>query len=100
MKMQNKLSSNLCAVGIIPIILLTACADWQSEPVVVDDNFGYAVRSMVKNQTLYPEHGQNDDPLMSLDGQKAEGVIEAYRSGPVEEQSKAKERVELDVDGR
>ena len=47
---------------------------------------------MIKNQTLYPEHGQNDHPILSLDGQKAESIIDAYRE-PTEkklEKSKAK----------
>jgi hypothetical protein len=42
---------------------------------------------MVKNQTLYPEHGQNDNPTLGMDGQKAQGIINAYRqpaSAPLE----------------
>ena len=64
------------------LTLLTGCAEWNSHPVVVDQNFGRAYHNMVKNQTLYPEHGQNDHPILSMDGQKAQGVINAYRETP------------------
>jgi hypothetical protein len=52
---------------------------------------------MVKNQTLYPEHGQNDKPVLGMDGQKAQGIIKAYRqpaSGKLED---AKQAVTMDV---
>ena len=65
--------------GLLFLTLMTGCAEWNSHPVVVEENFGHAVNNMVKNQTLYPEHGQNDHPILSMDGQKAEAVIKAYR---------------------
>jgi len=74
------------------LMLIAGCAEWNSVPVVVDQNFGNAYHAMVKNQTLYPEHGQNDKPILSLDGQKAQGIINAYRvpaQKPLEDSKKA-----------
>lgn len=62
-------------------VFLPGCADWNSVPVVVDDNFGHAVRHMVKSQTLNQDSGNTDNPVLGLDGQKSEGNIKAYRSG-------------------
>jgi len=62
-------------------IFLSSCADWNSVPVVVDDNFGNAVRHMVKSQTLNPNSPYADKPVLGLDGQKSEGNIRVYRSG-------------------
>ena len=83
--------------GLLLLTLMTGCAEWNSVPVVVDENFGRAYHNMVKNQTLYPEHGQNDDPSLSLDGQKAEGIIKSYRSGTSKKLESAKEGVNVDI---
>jgi len=62
-------------------ILLSSCADWNSVPVAVDDDFGNSVRHMVKSQTLNPNSPYADKAVLGLDGQKSEGNIKAYRSG-------------------
>jgi len=83
--------------GLLFLTLMTGCAEWNSVPVVVDENFGHAFNNMVKNQTLYPEHGQNDHPIMTLDGQKAQTVINAYRQPAKDPLEKAKQGVTFDV---
>jgi hypothetical protein len=60
---------------------MTGCAEWNSHPVVTEQNFGLSVKNMVKNQILYPEHGNNDNPMLGLDGQKARHLIDSYREG-------------------
>ncbi|MDO9140667.1 MAG: hypothetical protein Q7U38_10105 [Methylobacter sp.] len=82
--------------GLVVLTLVTGCAEWNSHPVVVEQNFGNAVRNMVKQQTLYPEHGQDDKPVLTLDGRKAEGVIRAYREGASERLEQGKEGVTFD----
>ena len=92
MQTLNKGNTMRILAGLLFLTLMTGCAEWNSHPVVVEQNFGHAVNNMIKNQTLYPEHGQNDHPILSLDGQKAQGIIDAYRE-PAEkklEKSKAK----------
>lgn len=86
--------------GLLLLTLMTGCAEWNSVPVVVDENFGRAYKNMVKNQTLYPEHGQNDDPSLTLDGQKAEGIIKAYRAGASKQLESAKEAVKVDINSQ
>jgi len=62
-------------------VFLSSCADWNSVPVAVDDDFGNAVRHMVKSQTLNPGSPYGDKAVLGLDGQKSEGNIRVYRSG-------------------
>lgn len=84
-------------VGILLLTLLAGCPEWNSHPVVVERDFGNSARNMVKNQTLYPEHGQNDKPVLGMDGQKAQGVIKAYRVPASEPLEKAKDGAEFDM---
>lgn len=79
MQTLNKGIAIQAAAGLLFLTMITGCAEWNSAPVVVQQNFGNAVNNMVKNQTLYPEHGRNDNPILTLDGQKADTVINAYR---------------------
>jgi len=84
------------------LILLTGCAEWNSHPVVAEQNFGRAVNNMVKNQTLCPEHGYRaQNPTLcpehglvtGMDGQKAEGNGKVYRLSDYQkslEESRAK----------
>jgi len=78
------------------ILFLSGCADWNSVPVAVDDNFGNAVRHMVKSQTLNPNSPYADNPVLGLDGQKSEGNIKVYRSGNTDLRQ-GKTSVELDI---
>lgn len=84
--------------GILLLLIgLTGCTEWNSHPVVVDQNFGKAYKNMVKNQTLYPEHGQSDKPVLGMDGRKAQGVINAYRQPAKASLESAKQPVTIDV---
>lgn len=76
--------------GFCVLTFLTACAEWNSVPVVVDKQFGNAVRNMVSNQILYPEHGQNDRPILTIDGQKIQSVVSDYRESASDKLNKAK----------
>jgi hypothetical protein len=78
---------------LLLLTLITGCAEWNSVPTVVDQNYGRAYTNMVKNQTLCPEHGQmakdpklcpEHGPVIAMDGQKAQGNINAYRAAPKE----------------
>ncbi|WP_411726023.1 hypothetical protein [Methyloglobulus sp.] len=97
MQTLPKNNIRLVVTGLWLLTSMTGCAEWDSRPVVVDENFGQAVNNMVKNQTLYPENGQNDNPILTLDGKKAEGVIRAYREGASEKLDKAKLGPKFDV---
>lgn len=98
MQTLNKGIAIQVVAGLLFLTLMTGCAEWNSAPVVVEQNFGRAVNNMVKNQTLYPEHGQNDKPSLTLDGQKAQTVIRAYRESASEKLDKSKEGVNFDVE--
>jgi hypothetical protein len=97
MQALNKGKITQIMTALLLLTLMTGCAEWNSVPVVVDQNFGRAYHNMVQNQTLYPEHGQNDRPILSLDGKKAEGVIKAYRAGASGSLEDAKKGVKFDV---
>ena len=100
MHILNKSYVRQIVSGLLLLTLMTGCAEWNSVPVVVDENYGRAYNNMVKNQTLYPEHGQNDDPALSLDGQKAQSIIKAYRAGASKKLDTAKEPVDVDINNQ
>jgi hypothetical protein len=97
MQTLNKSNIKQAVAGILFSTLATGCAEWNSHPVVTEQNYGNAVHNMVKNQTLYPEHGQDDTPTLGLDGQKAQGVIRAYRQGASETLDTSKQGPSFDV---
>jgi hypothetical protein len=99
MQTLNKGIAMQVVTGLLFLTLMTGCAEWNSAPVVVDQNFGRAYHNMVKNQTLYPEHGQNDKPILSLDGQKAQHVIDAYRKPAGESLEQSKQPVTINIGG-
>jgi len=106
MQTLNKGNTMQFVTGILFLMAMTGCAEWNSAPVVVQENFGNAVRNMVKNQTLCPEHGEMAEdpvlcpehgPVMGMDGQKAQTVIRAYRQPAKDPLEKAKEGATFEV---
>ncbi len=94
------------SIVLIVLVMLTGCTEWNSVPIVVDQNLGKAYHNMVKNQTLCVEHGlkakdpkqcPEHGPVMAMDGQKAKGVIDEYRHGSVAPIEDAKKGVVFDV---
>jgi len=79
------------------LLNVAGCVDWQATPVTVDKYQGMAVKNMIANQTLYPEHTQQPRQVLLIDGQKAQTIIRAYRA-PGESLRSGKQRVNLDVD--
>ena len=86
--------------------ILTGCPEWNSVPTIVDQHLGDAYTNMVKNQTLCAEHGTKAKNLklcpehtdvIGMDGQKAKGVLDAYRQGAVAPAEDAKKGLEFDV---
>lgn len=79
------------------ISLTTGCAAWTSIPETVDQHYGDAVRNMIINQTLYKEQLENDIPLLNMDGEKAQTIIDTYRQPTSEKLEKAKQGVAFDA---
>lgn len=67
---------NRITVGIAIALLLGGCT---SEPKHLDAQFGSSVRDTIAAQTLNPGAGDDTTPVMSMDGRKAAGTLEAYR---------------------
>ena len=62
-------------------LLAATLAGCASGPTAVEEDFGNSVRAMIRGQTLDPaasERNGSTPPDVS-DGQRAEGVLEAYR---------------------
>ena len=57
---------------IVAVLILSGC---QSNPSVLDENFGSSVRNMIAVQTAQPREG-----TPSMDGRKGEAVLGAYRA--------------------
>ncbi len=95
--MNKFIHSNKHFFLIFSLTFISACTDWNSVPVAVDDHFGDAVRHMIKAQTLNPNSAYGDNPVLGLDGQKSEGNIHVYRSGNTDlRQGKTPVKLELD----
>ncbi|MEE9412922.1 MAG: hypothetical protein V3V22_07705 [Methylococcales bacterium] len=78
------------------IAWLSGCADWQTTPTTVDENHGFAVRQMISNQTLYPEHSQSLKQVTVMDGSKGQQIIRAYRA-PATDLRQGKEGVDFNA---
>lgn len=89
------LSKTKCLL-IVPCVL-TACADWQTTPTVLDNDHGKSVRQMVQSQTLYPEHSQEPRQVLLLDGRKGVGIYMPYQT-PASDLRKGKETVQKNID--
>ena len=96
MKMLINLK-NTVFIMLSSAVFLSGCADWQSKPVTVDENWGKSVKNMVEAQTLNPGSVYADQPVLGMDGQKSQGTIGVYRAGPSDLRS-GKKTVEFDVE--
>lgn len=97
MKLQHKRH----LINYFSIVLITSltngCAVWTSVPETVDQHYGDAVRNMIINQTLYSQQPDNDLPLLTMDGEKAQTIINAYREPSSEKLEKAKQGAAFDA---
>jgi hypothetical protein len=63
--------------GTLIVLSIGGCA---SAPRNLDAAFGDSVNGMIEGQTYNPyAAATGPDPVMSLDGEKAQGNLEAYR---------------------
>ena len=60
---------------IVSLIVIAGCAG----PSALDQNWGRSVETARFNQTLNPKAGENPEPVVGLDGQSAENILETYR---------------------
>ena len=98
MRYQQQNRKILTRTFLVMTLSLSACAEWQSPPKHLDENFGNSVRHVINAQTLYPENAYNDKPIMTLDGQKSGKIIRTYRNDvTLPEQSR--QRLKLDIEG-
>lgn len=79
--MNKLIKPNKFFIILPTVVFFFGCADWNSVPVAVDDNFGKSVRHMIRAQTLNPQPTFATKPVLGLDGQKSEGNIKVYRTG-------------------
>ena len=69
---------NRLVTGVMMVLLIGGCVS--PEPKRLDAAFGSSVANMIEAQTLNPHAADaGPSPVMSMDGQKAEGNLEAYR---------------------
>ena len=68
------------AVAIIALAISLGCAGKPAQrETMLDKNWGKSFESMKYNQILHPDAGKNLDPVVGLDGQAAEQVMDRYR---------------------
>jgi len=64
--------------GALTVLLIGGCAN--SEPRRLDAEFGNSIAGMIEGQTYNPHAAAaGSEPVMGMDGRKAEGNLEAYR---------------------
>lgn len=70
-----------CLIVISLIAALSIFSGCAQRQTALDSNWGKSFESAKSNQILNPETGQNLDPVVGLDGQGAESVLQTYRNG-------------------
>ena len=75
-------------LGTLVTAGIFGCAQQQS---VLNDNWGRSFESARYNQILNPEAGKNLEPVVGLEGQAAERIMEGYISGDATKQKSSSE---------
>jgi hypothetical protein len=70
-------------VGLSIMIVCFAC-----KPTMLDKNWGKSFEMQKQSQILNPDASENMDPVLGLDGYRAEKNIDTYRKGPAPKKSK------------
>ena len=77
-KEDTMLTRCLTLIGLIATLLIfSGCA----RETMLSRNWGNSFESAKQSQILNPEAGKNIDPVVGLDGQAVENVVEKYRQG-------------------
>jgi len=67
-------------IVIIALAISLGCAgNTAQRETMLDKHWGKSFESMKYNQILNPDAGKNLDPVVGLDGQAAEQVMDRYR---------------------
>lgn len=82
---------------IVGLFLFTGCSkDFQSE-TLLDRNWGKSFETAKQNQILNPEAGKNLAPVVGMDGQSEEKIIEKHEQSFEREPPKEIYNVNLGV---
>ena len=77
-KEDTMLTRYLTLIGLITALLIfSGCA----RETMLAKNWGTSFESAKQSQILNPEAGKNLDPVVGLDGQAVEIIVEEYRKG-------------------
>ena len=69
----------LTLIGLIASLLIfSGCG---TRETMLAKNWGSSFESAKQSQILNPEAGKNLDPVVGLDGQAVENIVEEYRQG-------------------
>ena len=78
-KEDTMLTRCLTLIGLIATLLIfSGCGPRET---MLSRNWGNSFESAKQSQILNPEAGKNLDPVVGLDGQAAENVVEKYTQG-------------------
>lgn len=58
------------------------------KPTMLDKNWGKSFEMQKRSQIMNPDASENMDPVLGLDGHRAEKNIDIYRKGPAPKKSK------------
>ena len=92
-----KIHLSIVLVLVACLFLLIGCGkDFQSE-TLLDKNWGKSFEAAKQNQILNPEAGKNLEPVVGMDGQSEEKIIEKHEQSFEKEPSKEVYNVNLGV---
>lgn len=66
-------------VLIVGLLFFTSCSKEFQKETKLDRNWGKSFESARQNQILNPEAGKDSKPVVGMDGQAAEKIIERHK---------------------
>ncbi len=75
-------------VLIVGLIFFISCSKEFQKETKLDRNWGKSFESAKQNQILNPEAGKDSKPVVGMDGQEAEKIIEKHKQSFEKDQKK------------
>ena len=87
-------------VLMVGLLFFTSCSKEFKKETKLDRNWGRSFEAAKQNQILNPEAGKEPEPVVGMDGQAAEKIIEKHRQSFERETPKEVYNINMDDLGR
>ena len=101
-KEESMVKKHLIVVLVLSagLLFFTSCSKEFQKETKLDRNWGKSFESAKQNQILNPEAGKEPEPVVGMDGQAAEKIIEKHRQSFERETPKEVYNINMDDLGR